>query len=337
MNSRYSRQELFEPIGEKGQKEIGQAHILIIGAGALGSASAEMLVRAGVGKLTIVDRDILDWSNLQRQQLYIEKDVIDQLPKAVAAKKRLSEINSTVDVETIVADVTAKNAEDLVSGKTLIVDATDNIETRLLMNDASRKLSIPFFMGAVVASYGLTYPIGLGERPCLHCLLDTLPSQTLTCDTAGVISPIIQVVAAHQVTNVFKYLVGEEVDSNLKSFDLWTGDQAAIDVTSLRRSDCLSCSKDAIYPFLSMESQTRTAVLCGRDTVQLTWSQDRKVELRQIAEVIHPIVTGLICNMHLLACNFSGHRIVLFRDGRMLIHGTKDDVKAKTIAAKLMG
>ncbi|WNS76440.1 ThiF family adenylyltransferase [Bacillus sp. DTU_2020_1000418_1_SI_GHA_SEK_038] len=337
MNSRYSRQELFEPIGEIGQKKISQAHILIIGAGALGSASAEMLVRAGVGKLTIVDRDILDWSNLQRQQLYTEKDVIDQLPKAVAAKKRLSEINSTVDVETIVADVTVENAEELVSGKTLIVDATDNIETRLLMNDASRKLGIPFFMGAVVASYGLTYPIGLGERPCLHCLLETLPPQTLTCDTAGVISPIIQVVAAHQVTNIFKYLVGEEVDSNLKSFDLWTGDQAAIDVTSLRRSDCPSCSKDAIYPFLSKENQTRTAILCGRDTVQLTWPKDRKVELRQLAEAIHPIVTGLICNMHLLSCHFNGHRIVLFRDGRMLIHGTKDVVKAKTIAAKLIG
>ncbi|MBS4192312.1 ThiF family adenylyltransferase [Bacillus sp. FJAT-49705] len=337
MNSRYSRQELFKLIGEKGQKKICQAHVLIIGAGALGSASAEMLVRAGVGKLTIVDRDILDWSNLQRQQLYTEKDVIDQLPKAVAAKKRLYEINSTVDIETIVADVTAENAEELVSGKTLIVDATDNIETRLLMNDASRKLGIPFFMGAVVASYGLTYPIGLGELPCLHCLLDTLPPQTLTCDTAGVISPIIQVVAAHQVANVFKYLVGEEVDSKLKSFDLWTGEQAAIDVTPLRRSDCPSCSKDASYPFLSKESQTRTAVLCGRDTVQLTLPPDREVELRQFAEAIHPIVTGLICNMHLVACNFNGHRIVLFRDGRMLIHGTKDVVKAKMIASKLMG
>lgn len=337
MNNRYSRQELFEPIGEGGQKKIGQAHVLIIGAGALGSASAEMLARSGVGRLTIVDRDILDWSNLQRQQLYTEQDVLDQLPKAVAAKRRLAKVNSMIEVETFTADVTAENAEELVRGKTLIVDATDNIETRLLMNDAALKAGIPFFMGAVVASYGLTYTIGVGDRPCLHCLLNTLPPQTLTCDTAGVISPIIQVVAAHQVTNVFKYLVGEKVDHRLKSFDLWTGDQAAIDVTSLHRSNCPSCSASAEYPFLSRENQTKTAVLCGRDTVQLTLSRDRGVELRALAESIRPIVSDLISNVHLVACQFEDHRIVLFRDGRMLVHGTKDIVKAKTVAAKLLG
>lgn len=337
MNSRYSRQVLFEPIGEAGQKKISQSHILMIGAGALGSASAEMLVRAGVGKLTIVDRDILDWSNLQRQQLYTEQDVIDQLPKAVAAKKRLGEMNSEVDIEPMVADVTAENAEELVKGKTLIVDATDNIETRLLMNDASRKVNIPFFMGAVVASYGLTYSIGWNDRPCLHCLLNTLPPQTLTCDTAGVISPIIQVVTAHQVTNVFKYIVGEEVDHRLKSFDLWTGDQAAIDVRQLRRPDCPSCSEQATFPFLSKENQTKTAVLCGRDTVQLTLSRERMVEPRLLSETIRPIVTDLVSNPHLVACQFDGHRIVLFRDGRLLIHGTKDIVKAKSLAAKLLG
>lgn len=334
---RYSRQELFEPIGSEGQKKIGQAHALIIGAGALGSANAEMLVRSGIGRLTIVDRDILDWSNLQRQQLYTEQDVKDQLPKAAAAKKRLSEINSWVEVETIIADVTADNAEELTKGKTLIVDATDNIETRLLMNDAALKRGIPFFMGAIVASYGLTYSIGLGDFPCLHCLLDTLPPQTLTCDTAGVISPIVQVVAAHQVTNVFKYIVGEKVDNRLKSFDLWSGDQAAIDVATLRRKDCPSCSKQADYPFLSKKNQTKTAVLCGRDTVQLTLSRSRNLELREMAESISPIVTDLISNKHLIACRFDGHRVVLFRDGRMLVHGTKDIIKAKTVASKLMG
>ncbi|MFS0645482.1 ThiF family adenylyltransferase [Siminovitchia sp. 179-K 8D1 HS] len=337
MNSRYSRQVLFEPIGESGQKKIAQSHILIVGAGALGSASAEMLVRAGAGKLTIVDRDILDWSNLQRQQLYTEQDVMDQLPKAVAAKKRLGEINSGVDIETIVADVTAENAEVLAKGKTLIVDATDNIETRLLMNDASRKVNIPFFMGAVVASYGLIYSIGWKDRPCLHCLLNTLPPQTLTCDTAGVISPIIQVVAAHQVANAFKYIVGEEVDYRLKSFDLWTGDQAAIDVRPLRRPDCPSCSEQAVFPFLSKEKQTKTAILCGRDTVQITLSRERTVELGSLSKTIRPIVTNLISNPHLVACQFDGHRIVLFRDGRLLVHGTKDTAKAKSLAAKLLG
>lgn len=337
MTGRYSRQVLFEPIGESGQKKMAQSHILIVGAGALGSASAEMLVRAGVGKLTIADRDVLDWSNLQRQQLYTEQDVIDQLPKAAAAKKRLNEINSTVEIETMVADITAENAVEFAEGKTLIVDATDNIETRLLMNDASIKMNIPFFIGAVVASYGLTYSVGWKDRPCLHCLLNTLPPQTLTCDTAGVISPIIQVVAAHQVTNVFKYIVGEEVDYRLKSFDLWKGDQAAIDVRPLRRPECPSCSEQATYPFLSKEKQTRTAVLCGRNTVQITLSRERTVELGPLSKTIRPIVTDLISNPHLVACQFDGHRIVLFRDGRLLVHGTKDTVKAKSIAAKLLG
>ncbi|GIN90727.1 sulfur carrier protein ThiS adenylyltransferase [Siminovitchia terrae] len=337
MNGRYSRQELFEPIGEAGQKKIGQAHVLIIGAGALGSASAEMLVRSGVGKLTIVDRDILDWTNLQRQQLYTEQDVMDKLPKVVAAKRRLGKVNSLIEVEAFTADVTVENAEELVKGKTLIVDATDNIETRLLMNDAALKAGIPFFMGAVVASYGLTYAIGMGEHPCLHCLLDTLPPQTLTCDTAGVISPIVQVVASHQVTNVFKYIVGEKVDHRLKSFDLWKGDQATIDVTSLRRRNCPSCSERAEYPFLSRENQTKTAVLCGRDTVQLTFPGKRIVELRSLAESIRPIVSNLISNIHLIACEYEGHRIVLFRDGRMLVHGTKNVDQAKSVAAQLLG
>ncbi|WP_313431977.1 ThiF family adenylyltransferase [Siminovitchia terrae] len=337
MNGRYSRQELFEPIGEAGQKKIGQAHVLIIGAGALGSASAEMLVRSGVGKLTIVDRDILDWTNLQRQQLYTEQDVMDKLPKVVAAKRRLGKVNSLIEVEAFTADVTVENAEELVKGKTLIVDATDNIETRLLMNDAALKAGIPFFMGAVVASYGLTYAIGMGEHPCLHCLLDTLPPQTLTCDTAGVISPIVQVVASHQVTNVFKYIVGEKVDHRLKSFDLWKGDQATIDVTSLRRRNCPSCSERAEYPFLSRENQTKTAVLCGRDTVQLTFPGKRIVELRSLGESIRPIVSNLISNIHLIACEYEGHRIVLFRDGRMLVHGTKNVDQAKSVAAQLLG
>lgn len=337
MNSRYSRQQLFEPIGEEGQKKISEAHVLFIGAGALGSSSAEMLARAGVGKLTIVDRDILDWSNLQRQQLYTEQDVKDQLPKAVAANKRLSAVNSSVDIETIIVDVTAQNAEELVKGKTLVIDATDNIETRLLINDATRKWDIPFLMGSVVASYGITYPIVSNDRPCLHCLLDTLPPQTLTCETAGVISPIVQVVAATQVIDAFKYIVGEQVEAKLRSVDLWTGERATIDVTKLKRADCPSCSPQAAYPFLTRDQQMKTAILCGRDTVQLTWPEDRKVELMPLAKMIKPVVTNLVHNPHLLACQFDDHRIVLFKDGRMLVHGTKDIVKAKSIAAKLLG
>jgi len=203
LTNRYSRQELFAPIGEAGQKKIREASVFILGAGALGSSSGEMLVRAGVGRVTIVDRDIIEWTNLHRQQLYTEQDVIDQLPKAAAAEKRLSAINSDVDVTGIVVDVTPENVMDLIKGHTVILDATDNIETRLIANDAALKLGgIPFFMGACVGSYGLTFPISVkAGQPCLHCLLETLPPQSLTCDTVGVISPIVVTTAARQVAN----------------------------------------------------------------------------------------------------------------------------------------
>lgn len=338
MTGKYSRQELFAPIGEEGQQRIREASVFVLGAGALGSSGAEMLVRAGVRRVTIVDRDIIEWTNLHRQQLYTEQDVIDQLPKAIAAEKRLTAINSDVTVTGIVADVIPQNVLELISGHDVVLDATDNIETRLLANDAALKLGIPFFMGACVGSYGLTFPIGIrSNQPCLHCLLETLPAQTLTCDTVGVISPIVVTTAARQVADVLKFITGAPFEPKLESTDLWTGNRAAINVTSLKKPNCPSCSEEAIYPFLSARESMRTAVLCGRDTVQLSWPSSRQFELESFAQSIRGTVTKLIHNPHLVACESNGHRIVLFRDGRMLVHGTKDVVMAKKIAAGLLG
>lgn len=339
MTNRYSRQELFVPIGEEGQKRIRAASVFILGAGALGSSSGEMLVRAGVGRVTIVDRDIIEWTNLHRQQLYTEQDVVDQLPKAVAAERRLSAINSDVDVTGIVVDVTPDNVLSLMKDHTVILDATDNIETRLLANDAALKLGgIPFFMGACVGSYGLTFPINIQPtQPCLHCLLEALPPQSLTCDTVGVISPIVVTTAARQTADVLKYLTGTAFEPKLESADLWSGERASMNVASLKKEHCPSCSENAVYPFLNARESTQYAVLCGRDTVQLSWSDNRRVELASFVSSVRPIVEKLIHNPHLAAFQFEGHRIVLFRDGRMLLHGTKDVVHAKKIAAKLLG
>jgi len=174
-------------------------------------------------------------------------------------------------------------------------------------------------------------------QPCLHCLLETLPSQSLTCDTVGVISPIVVTTAARQVANVLKYLTGTPFEPKLESADLWTGDHASINVTSLKKIHCPSCSEDAVYPFLSVRESTQYAVLCGRDTVQLSWPDNRRVELKSFVESVKSIVQKLIHNPHLAAFEFEGHRIVLFRDGRMLVHGTKNIVQAKNIAAKLFG
>ena len=217
MNNRYSRQELF--LGSKAQTNVQDARVVIIGAGALGSASAEMLARAGIGTLTLVDRDYVEWSNLQRQQLYGEEDVRKKLPKAIAAKQRLQQINSEITINSLVADVHGLNIEEIIKDHSVIVDATDNFETRLIVNDAAVKEGIPFIFGACVSSYGLTFPIIPGKTPCLHCLMNHLPMDGMTCDTVGVISPIVQVIAAFQVTQVLRLLAGEELLPIMQSMD----------------------------------------------------------------------------------------------------------------------
>ncbi|WP_153733108.1 ThiF family adenylyltransferase [Sporosarcina obsidiansis] len=339
MIEKYSRQELFVPIGAEGQQRIREAKVFVLGAGALGSSGAEMLVRAGVGELTIVDRDILEWTNLHRQQLYAEQDVVDQLPKAIAAERRLRAINGDVKIRGVVADVTPENVLELVEGHHLVLDGTDNIETRLLANDACLQLGgIPFFMGACVGSYGVTFPIGVAEgQPCLHCLLEALPPQSLTCDTVGVISPIVVTTAARQVAELLKYITGAEMEPRLESTDLWSGERASMNVKNMKKSGCPSCSDQPTFPFLSATEVVRTAVLCGRDTVQLTWPKSRQIELAPFADSVRGTVSNLIHNPFLVSCEYNNHRLVLFRDGRMLVHGTKDVSEARKIAAGLLG
>lgn len=338
MIDRYSRQVRFDKIGEEGQQKIMNTSICMIGAGALGASSSEMLVRAGIKRLTIVDRDIIDWTNLHRQLLYSERDVEEQLPKAVAAEKRLKAINRQIDITGIVADVTPQNVLELIGNHDLIVDATDNIETRLLVNDAAQQLNKPFFMGACVESYGLTFPIGVSDKePCLHCLLETLPAQTLTCDTVGVISPIVVTVAARQVAQVLKYIAEGTFKPQLETTDVWTGDRAAIDVESLKRSQCLSCGSQPTYPFLSSKASVNYAVLCGRDTIQLSWPVQRRISINDFVEAATPLVSNLKQNAHLVVCEFESYRIVYFKDGRMFIHGMKDVTKARKLVTKILG
>lgn len=326
------------PIGKGGQERLGKSAVFILGAGALGSSGAEMLVRAGVGKVTIVDRDYVEWTNLHRQQLYTEQDVADRLPKAVCAERRLAAINRDVRISGIVADVTAENIQKLIAGHDVLLDATDNMETRLLANDAACKMGLPFFMGACVGSYGLTFPFGVQtEQPCLHCLLDTLPAQTMTCDTAGIISPAVVTTAARQVAGVLKYLTTGEMEPKLESADVWTGERSSIDVSGLKKRDCPSCSEHASYPFLTTGTSVRPAVLCGRDTVQLIWPGSRRVELPLFVQSVKKVVSNLVHNPYLVACEYHGHRVVLFRDGRMLVHGTKSIPTAKKIASELIG
>ncbi|MFD2215425.1 thiazole biosynthesis adenylyltransferase ThiF [Metabacillus endolithicus] len=336
---RYSRQMLFTPIGEKGQDNIRKKHVLIVGAGALGTASAEMIARAGIGTLTIVDRDYVEWSNLQRQQLYIEDDAINRIPKAVAAKQHLEKINSEVDVLSYVEDVTSANIEEFAEGVDVIIDATDNFETRLLINDLSIKNNIPWIYGGCVGSYGLSFTIIPSETPCLHCLLKHIPFDGMTCDTVGVISPIVSMVASHQTAEALKILVGdmENMRGKLVSFDLWKNQYSSINMDRLKNEACPTCGSDPVFPYLTAKMETKAAVLCGRDTVQIRPSSGKQFSFEQIAERIKPIADAFLENPFLMSFTFGEHRIVLFKDGRALIHGTKDISEAKKIYHRYIG
>lgn len=339
MNNRYSRQELFSPIGEEGQRKIREKHVLIIGAGALGSANAEMFVRAGVGTVTIVDRDYVDWSNLQRQQLYAESDVENNLPKAVAAKKRLEEINREVRIEALVQDVTAEELEELVTNVDVMIDATDNFETRFIVNDIAQKYSIPWVYGACVGSYGLSYTILPSKTPCLSCLLQSIPLGGATCDTAGIISPAVSLVVSHQVTEALKLLVEdyESLRDGLVSFDVWKNEYSCMNVQKLRKHNCPSCGKNALYPYLNKENTSKTAVLCGRNTVQIRPPHKGEMDFEQYKGLLEGRVTDLNVNPYLLSFSVEEKRLVAFKDGRVLVHGTKDISEAKTIYHRYFG
>lgn len=337
---RYSRQRLFTPIGHAGQDRLEQAKVLVVGAGALGTGIAETLVRAGVGYLVIADRDYVEWSNLQRQQLFSEADAAGRVPKAIAAKQRLYEINSQVHIDAHVMDVDPEELEHLIHGVDLIMDATDNFDTRLMINDISQKYRIPWIYGGCVGSYGITYTILPGETPCLNCLLGTVPLGGDTCDTVGVIPPAVQMVVAHQSTEALKLLTGnkEALRGTLLTFDLWRNEQTSIKVGTAKRDDCLSCGSEATYPYLSAAGNRKTEVLCGRDTVQIRPVTKRKLELQEMAVRLERLQEGKVeVNPFLLSFTIGEKRLVLFADGRALIHGTQDPSEAKTIYDRYIG
>lgn len=338
LSDRYSRQELFPGIRAEGQKKLGIKHVLVIGAGALGTGISEALVRSGIGKVTIVDRDYVEWSNLQRQQLYAEQDAQDRIPKAIAAKQRLSCINSEVDIQAIVADVTTEEMTSLVKGVDLILDATDNFDTRLLINDASQKYKIPWIYGACVGSYGLTYTIIPGKTPCLNCLLETVPLSGGTCDTVGIIGPAVQMVVSYQIAEALKILVEdwESLRPTLLSFDLWKNQHVAIKVNQLKKESCLSCGSKPTYPYLDASNHTKTAVLCGRNTVQIRPIGKRQRHLEELATslAVHGKVER---NPYLVSFTVGDRRMAIFLDGRVLVHGTKNVAEAKSLYHRYLG
>lgn len=339
-HNRYSRQTLFAPIGSDGQEKLKKSHVLIIGAGALGTNTSEMLVRAGIGKLTLVDRDYVEWSNLQRQQLYTEEDAQNRLPKAIAAKNRLEKVNSESEILGIVADVSIQEIEALSQSADLIIDATDNFETRMLINDLSQKKRIPWIYGGCVGSYGISYTIVPElETPCLSCLHGTMPISGETCDTVGVISPAVQIVSAHQVSEAMKLLVGDykALRGTLLYFDVWKNEHASLKVHAMKKTACSSCGHSPSYPYLNGDHQTRTAILCGRDSVQVRPPHTSQTKFESLAQQIKRLNLKAEFTPYLINLEVEGCRMVIFKDGRALIHGTKDIGFAKSLYARYVG
>ena len=338
MNERYSRQILFPGIGKRGQEKLLNARILIVGCGALGASHAEMLSRAGVGHLRIVDRDFVEFTNLQRQTLYKESDAAERLPKAIAAKTRIAEINSEVDVEAIVADVNRSNVERLIADADLVLDGTDNFQVRYLLNDACVKLGKTWIYGAAVSSYGTTMTIVPGETPCLRCIFEEMPDagSAPTCDTAGVIMPIIASISAVQVSETIKLIVGdrEALHRSLIQFDLWQNDWRKIKL-SKPNPDCLTCGAN-VYDFLDAESPEFSAVLCGRNAVQIAPPTPTMIDLASFGEKLGHL-SDVKANEYLVRFTSGENEITVFRDGRAIVKGTDDVSVARSLYARYVG
>ena len=336
--NRYSRQILFPEIGRAGQEKLLNARVLIVGCGALGASHAEILARAGVGKLRIVDRDFVEFTNLQRQTLFKESDAVERLPKAIAAKTRIVEINSETQVEAIIADVNNSNAESFLDGVDLVLDGTDNFQVRYLLNDACVKRGVTWIYGAAVSSYGTTMTIIPGKTPCLRCIFDEMPDagSSPTCDTAGVIMPIIATVSATQIAEAFKILVGdtELLHGSLMQFDVWANDRQRIKLGE-PNPDCKCCGHK-VYEFLDAESQEFAAVLCGRNAVQIAPPQAVNLDLKGLADRLRPLAE-VKQNAYLLRFTADGNEVTVFSDGRAIVKGTDDIAAARSLYAKYVG
>ncbi len=338
MNERYSRQILFNGIGEEGQRILLQSRSLIVGCGALGSAQAESLARAGIGKLRIADRDFVEASNLQRQTMFTERDASERIPKAIAAANHIREINSEIDVEPEIIDVNYSNIERLIKDCDVVLDGTDNFATRYLINDACVKHEINWIYGAAVGSYGVTMTIQPHQTPCLRCVFEEAPpaASAPTCDTAGVIMPIISVVAAVQVTEALKLLSGQtdSLHRSLMQFDVWRNEWRKIN-PGPPSPDCPTCGLKK-FATLEADSGELAAVLCGRNAVQISPTQATRIDFADLARRLQ--TTGDVkFNDYLLRFRTGEFELTIFKDARSIIRGTNEIKIARSLYAKFIG
>jgi molybdopterin/thiamine biosynthesis adenylyltransferase len=330
---RYSRQILFPGIGEKGQTLLSSAHAVIAGCGALGSFQAAALVRAGVGNLTIIDRDYVEPNNLQRQWLFNESDAEQAIPKAAAAERHLRAINSTVGIRGIVADITASNIDELICKPSIILDGTDNFETRYLINDYAVLHHIPWTYGGAIGSYGVAMPVLPERSACFQCVYPDPPEGAQpTCETAGILNTVSATVAALQVTDALKILCRENFEPRITTLDLWNGSIRQINMPP-RDPACKACGTRR---FDHLSEQARVPIsLCGRNAVQIH-ECSRPVDLGELKARLRPL-GEVRANEFALRFFPVPYEMTIFPDGRAIIKGTSDVGVARSLYAKYIG
>jgi len=332
---RYSRQILFSGIGERGQEALLHSHAVVVGCGALGSFHAAALARAGVGRLTIVDRDYVEPGNLHRQWLFEESDAAESLPKAAAAVRRIARINSTVEARGVVADLTAANAEELLGGADAILDGADNFEARYLVNDFAVSRGIPWLYGAAVGSYGLAMPVIPGRTACLRCVYPDPPGGVQpTCETAGILNAIVSAVASIQVADALKILCGcaSQVHPRITTIDLWYGGIRQIEGPA-RDPECPTCGRRE-FPYLE-ERRRPPVTLCGRNAVQVH-ERDRPLDLAELKARLEPL-GEVRANEFALRFLIAPYEMTVFPDGRAIVKGTSDEGVARSLYARYVG
>ena len=316
------------------------SYAVVVGCGALGTVSSSYLTRAGIGQIRIIDRDFIEESNLQRQILFDENDIAEGLPKAIAAQRKLRRINSGSTIEGIVTDVNYADIEELTKDADIIIDGTDNFETRFLINDFCIKNNIPWIYGACIGSRGLTMNIIPPTTPCLRCVFETMPQMGTfpTCDTAGVIGPIAGVIGSIQATEAIKILTGkyESVNKTLIEIDVWDTKVKQIDVSDLKSlSDCPTC-KLHTYKYLEAEDGVMATLLCGKNAVQVMSRNISNIDLGQLAKRLASI-SDVSSNEFMLKFNVKDNEFTVFPDGRAIITGTNDLSTAKSLYSKYLG
>jgi len=338
-STRYARQIRFQGLGEEGQEGLAAGTAVIIGVGALGSVAAELLARAGTGRLRLVDRDLVDTGNLHRQVLYTEEDARLNLPKAIAAGRRLEAVNSSIIVEPLVEDLAAENVDRLLAGAGVVVDGTDNFETRYLLNEWSVREQVPWIYGAAVSAYGLMMPVLPGETACLSCVFESAPPPELTptCETAGVIGPVTALVAAMQAAEAMKVLAGrrEAVSRTLTAVDVWDGRVQQIAVQRRPENACPTCGQNR-YPHLEQRAGSSAAYLCGRNAVQVRPRDSKPMDLAALEDRLQQ-VGRVVRNDYLVRVHVEGLDLTIFADGRSLVVGTEDPATARSLVSRYVG